>query len=139
MAEQVHLALLFSAESPGHRLGRGILAIDAVHDLIELEGCKRPVDRSPRCLERIALAAKLASDAPADLKARPTRRKPGSNAPDEVSAGFFLDHKHAGTVQRPVTGHHGRVAPSHQFAGAELAIGGNATGGAWLRQPRRRE
>src|SRR5260370_25472050 len=32
-------------------------------------------------------------DAPADLKARPTRRKPGSNPPDEFSAGFFLDHK----------------------------------------------
>src|SRR5258705_12702173 len=115
MAEQAHLALLSGAEAPGHRLGRGILAIDAVHDLIELEGCKRPVDRRPRRLERIALAAKLAGDAPADLKARPTRRKPGSYPPDEVSAGFFLDHKHAGTVHRPVTGHPGRLAPSHQF------------------------
>src|SRR6478672_13430008 len=103
MAEQVHLALLFGAEAPGHRLGRGILAVDAVHDLIEFEGCKRPVDRRPRRLERVALAAKLAGDAPADLKARPARRKPGSNPPDEFSACLFLDDKHASAVQRPMS------------------------------------
>src|SRR6266576_3620858 len=134
MAEQVDLALLFGAEAPGHRLRRRIFAVDAVHDLIELEGRKRPVDRCPRRLERVALAAKLAGDTPADLKARPARRKPGSYPPDEFSAGFFLDSKHAGTVQRPMSGHHCRVAPSHQFAGGGLAIGGNESGGPGIGQ-----
>jgi hypothetical protein len=107
-----------------------------VHDLIELEGRKRPVDRRPRRLERVALAAKLAGDTPADFKARPARRKPRSNPPDEFPAGFFLDNKHAGTVQRPMSGHHGRVAPSRQFAGGGLAIGGNESRGAGIGQHR---
>src|SRR6266446_7727539 len=136
MAEQVHLALLFGAEAPGHRLGRRIFAVDAVHDLIELEGRERPVDRCPRRLERVALAAKLAGDAPADFKARPARWKPGSYPPDEFSAGFFLDNKHAGAVQRPMSGHHSRVTPSHQFVGGGLAIGGDESRGAGIGQHR---
>src|SRR5437764_8580075 len=125
MAEQVDLALLFGAEAPGDRLRRDVFAVDAVHDLIELEGRERPIDRCPRRLERVALAAKLAGDTPADLKARPARRKPGSYPPDEFSAGFFLDSKHAGTVQRPMSGHHCRVAPSQQSPSRALAIDDN--------------
>ena len=56
------------------RLRRDVLAIDAVDDLVDLEGRKRPVDRRPRRFDRIALAAKFVGDAPADLKARPARR-----------------------------------------------------------------
>src|SRR5713226_5326696 len=109
MAEQVGFTLLFGPEAPRHRLRCRVFAVDAVEDPVQFEGRKRPVDRRPRRLERIALAAKLAGDAPADLKARPARRKPGSYPPDEFSTGFFLDNKHAGAVQRPMPGHHSRV------------------------------
>src|SRR6266481_7931995 len=119
MAEQIGLALDFGPEPPCHGLGGDILTVDAVDDLLELEGRKRPADRRPRRLERVAVAAKLAGNAPADLKARPARWKPGSYPPDEFSAGFFLDNKHAGAVQRPMSGHHSRVTPSHQFVRSE--------------------
>jgi len=58
--------------------------------------------------------------------------RPGGDAP-EIEA--FEDH-HAGTVQRPVTGHHCRVAPSHQVAGGGLDIGGNEARGTGIGQHR---
>ncbi len=97
MAEQVNLALLFGAEAPGHRLGRGIFAVDAVHDLIELEGRKRPVDRCPRRLERIALAAKLAGDAPADFKPG----QPGGNQGPTRPTNFPLDFSSTTNMPAP--------------------------------------
>src|SRR5260370_12474305 len=68
MAEQVEFALLFRPKTPCHRLGRGVLAVDAVDDLVELEGRERPVDRRPPRLQPIALSPKLFPDAPADFK-----------------------------------------------------------------------
>src|SRR5258708_25490640 len=95
MAEQVDLMLLDGAKSPRHRLRWRVFAIDAVADLVEFEGGKRPVDRLPRRLQRVAFAAKFAGNTPADLKTRPTGRKPRSYPTDIIFAGFFLDHKHA--------------------------------------------
>src|SRR5258706_4903302 len=100
MAEQVGLALFFGPEPPCHGLRRRVFVVDTVDDPIEIEGRERPIDRRPGRLDCIALAAKFAGDSPADFKAWPTRRKPRSDPSDEFSAGFFLDHEHAGTVQR---------------------------------------
>ena len=61
MAEQVGLALFFSAEAPGHGLRRRVFVVDAVDDVIELEGREHPIDRRTRRFDSIALAA--ASDA----------------------------------------------------------------------------
>src|SRR5258706_14106539 len=102
MAEQVDLMLLDGAKSPRHRLRWRVFAIDAVEDLVEVEGGKRPVDRRPRRLERVAFAAKLAGNTPADLKNRPTPRKQRFYPTDIFSAGFFLDHKHPRTLPSPI-------------------------------------
>src|SRR3981189_2663865 len=82
MAEQVDLASLFSPEPPRHRLRQRVFAVDDVHDLVELKGRERPIDRRPRRLAGVTLAAKLARDAPADLKTRPARRKPRPDTSD---------------------------------------------------------
>ena len=56
---------------------------------VDLESRKRPVDRRPRRLDRIALAAKLLRNAPADFEARPTRRKPRPHPADVFAATTF--------------------------------------------------
>jgi hypothetical protein len=59
MAEQVEFAPLFGPDPPCHRLRRGVFAVDAMDDLVEFKGRERPVDRRPRRLNRVALAAKF--------------------------------------------------------------------------------
>src|ERR1700726_4826242 len=120
MAEQVKLISLFGAEPSRHALRRGVFLVDAVDDAVEFEGRKTPIDRCPRGLHRIALAAKLAGDAPADFKTRPARREPRADTADEFAAGFFLDHEHAEAMQGPMPGHDRRVAPSRQLGGDRL-------------------
>src|SRR5690349_9195207 len=102
MAEQDGFAFDGCAEPPRDRLRRDILAIDAVQDLLQLEGRKRPVDRGPRRFDRISPAAKLLRDSPADLKARPARRKERTDATDELARRFLLDREHAETEQHPM-------------------------------------
>ena len=123
MAEQVDLALL-SAPS------RRATACDAEFSRSmqwmirsSLEGRKRPVDRRPRRLDRIALAAKFLRNAPADFKTRPARRTPRPDPSGEFAARLFLDHEHADAVQRPMSGHDRRVAPADQRLGDGLAVG----------------
>jgi hypothetical protein len=137
MAEQVDLAALCGPEPARHRLRWGVFAIDAVHDFIEFEGRKRPVDRRPRRLDRITLAAKIARDSPANLETRPARRKPRPHPADIVAGGFFLDYEHTHSMQHPVPGHHGRVAPSCQLGGDGLAIDGDKPRGPGVGQHRR--
>src|SRR5258707_8281891 len=60
MAEQVDLVRLFGPEPSCHRLRRGVFLIDAMDNLVEFEGRERPVDRRPRRLQCVALAAKFA-------------------------------------------------------------------------------
>src|ERR1700675_2536911 len=122
MAEKVELVALFGAEPSRHALRRGVFLVDAVDDAVEFEGRKAPIDRCPRGLDRIALAAKFAGDAPADFKTRPARRKPWPDPADELAAGFFLDHEHAEAMQRPMPGHDRRVAPSRQLGRDRLAV-----------------
>src|ERR1700738_4032925 len=59
MAEQVDLVFLFGPEPSRDGLWRDAFAVDAVDDLVELEGRERPIDRCPRRLNRVALAAKF--------------------------------------------------------------------------------
>src|SRR5690349_8817802 len=99
VTEQHGFALVAGAEPARYRLRGRVFAIDAVNDPIELEGRKRPVDRGPRGLNRIAVAAKLLCDAPADLEAGPDRRIERTDAADEFAARLFLDHERAKTVQ----------------------------------------
>jgi hypothetical protein len=68
MAEQFDLATLARTQPARHTLRGDILAIDTVDDFLDIEGRKRPIDGSPRRLNRVTLAAKFAGDAPADLK-----------------------------------------------------------------------
>src|ERR1700676_4549151 len=100
MTEQIGLALLVGPEPSCHRLGGGIFAVDAMNDAVDLEGRERPVDRRARRFDRVALAAKVFRDSPADLKARPARRNPRADAADEGAARFFLDY---GTCPRRAT------------------------------------
>jgi hypothetical protein len=137
MAEQIGLALLFGPEPPRHGLRRRVFAVDAMDDPVEFEAGERPVDRRPRRLDRIALAAKLTGDAPADFKTGPAWRKSGSYSPDEFAGGFFLDHKHADATQDPMSGHDGRIAPPDQLVGDGLSVGGDESRGTWIGQHRR--
>src|ERR1700686_89820 len=105
MTEQVEPASLFGTEPSCHRLRRGVFLVDAGDDAVEFEGRKRPVDRRPRCLTRVALAAKFAGNAPSDFKTRPARWKPRPDPADEFSGRFLLDHEHADTMQHPMPGH----------------------------------
>src|SRR3954454_9548326 len=59
MAEQFVLALLFSPEPPRHALRPDVLAVDAVDDMIQLEGGESPIDRRARRLDRVALVLGL--------------------------------------------------------------------------------
>src|SRR5664279_2047743 len=102
MAEQIELVFLAGAEPPRHGLRRGVFAVDAVDDPIDLETRERPVDRGPRRFDGVALAAKFAGNAPADLKARPARRKPRPDPSHEFAGAFFLDHEQAEAMQRPM-------------------------------------
>src|SRR5258708_40013357 len=117
MTEQIGLALFFGPEPPCHRFGGGVVAVDAMDDPVELEGREDPVNRRPRCLDRVALAAKLFRNTPADFKARPARRKPWAYPPDKFAGGFLLDHEHADAMQDPMTGHDGGVALPVQLLG----------------------
>ena len=83
VTEQFDLAVLFGTEPPRHALGRGVLAVDAVDHPVDLEGREGPVDRRPRRLDGVALAAGFPGNAPADFKARPARRKPRPDPSDE--------------------------------------------------------
>jgi len=75
MAEQVGLALFFGAEAPGYGLRRRVFLVDAVDDVIELEGREGPIDRRTRRFDSIALAAEIAGNA------QPTSKpgQPGGN------------------------------------------------------------
>src|SRR6266481_521565 len=137
MAEQVGLALFFGPEAPGYGLRRRVFLVDAVDDVIELEGREGPIDRRTRGFDGIALAAEIAGNAPADFKARPARRKPRAHPANESSAGFFLDHEHARAMQRPVPGDDGCVPPADQLVGHGLAIDGDESRGAGIGQHRR--
>ena len=55
MAEQFDFTILAGAQPPRHTLRRDVLAIDAVDDLLDVEGRKRPIDRRPRGLGRVPL------------------------------------------------------------------------------------
>src|SRR6185437_15354846 len=90
MTQQRGFALDYRAEPPRHGLRPRIGAVDAVNDLLQLEGRKRPVDRGPRGFDGIALAAKLLRNPPADLEAGPARRKERADAADELSRRFLL-------------------------------------------------
>src|SRR5712664_1578325 len=136
MAEQVGLALFFGPEPSGHGLRRRVFVVDAVDDLIKLEGRESPVDRRPRRFDSIALAAEIAGNTPADFKARPARRKPRPDPSSESSACFFLDHEHAHAMQRPMPGHDGRVPPPDQLVGYGLAISGDESRGTGIGQHR---
>src|SRR6266481_4540855 len=137
MAEQVGLALFFGPEAPGYGLRRRVFLVDAVDDVIELEGREGPIDRRTRRFDGIALASETAGNAPADFKARPARRKPRAHPPNESSAGFFLVHEHAGAMLRPVPGDDGGVPPAGQLVGHGLAINGDESRGAGIGQHRR--
>ena len=90
-----------------------LLAIDAVDDLVDLEGREHPVDRRPRRFHRITLAAEFVGDAPADLKARPPRRRP---RPDAADITCRLDFSSTTNMPKPCSAqcpdHHGGVAPA---------------------------
>src|SRR5690242_18496307 len=98
-----------------------------MNDPVDGKIVEDPVDRRPRRLDRVTLAAKRAGDAPADLEAGPTRRTPRADAADEPAGGFLLDHEIAETVQRPMSGHHGGIAPADQFVGDRLVVGRDET------------
>jgi len=70
VTEQHRPAFVDGAEAPRHGLRGDILGIDAVHDFVEREGRKRPIDRRTRRLDRVALAAEF------DAMPQPTS-KPG--------------------------------------------------------------
>ena len=97
MAEQIELAVLFGAEPPRHGLRRRVFAIDAVDDAVELEGRERPVDRRPRRLNRITLAAKPVRDT------QPTSNpgQPGGNHGPTLPANFPLDFSSTTNMPKP--------------------------------------
>jgi len=68
---QLGLAALAGTQPAGHGLRGHIRGVDAMDDLLELEICERPIGCRPRRFDGIAFAAKLLSDAPSHLKARP--------------------------------------------------------------------
>src|SRR6202043_1483676 len=117
MAEQVELPFNSGPEASCHALGRDIFAVDTVNDLLDLEIRESPIDRRPRGFGGIALAAKIAGDAPAYFKTRPARRTPRSHPPGEFAAALFLNYKHADAVQQPMPGHDRRVPPSDERVG----------------------
>src|SRR5580693_530727 len=102
MTEQHRSAFIDGAEPPRHSLRCDIFGIDAVNDLVELEGRKRPVDRRPRGFDGVALAAEFRRDAPADLEAGPHRWIERTDAADELAARLLLDHEGAEAVEHPV-------------------------------------
>src|SRR3984885_4636095 len=102
MPEQIDLVLLAGAEPPRHGLRGDVFAIDAMDDAVDLEGREHPVDGRARRLDGVAPAAKIAGDAPADLEARPARRKPRPDPSDKFASALFLDHEHAEAMQRPM-------------------------------------
>src|SRR6202048_2136956 len=66
-----------------------VFAIDPVDDLIEFEIRNCPVDRRPPRLDGVALATKFLCNAPADLEARPGRRKHRPDPAGTFPAGFL--------------------------------------------------
>ena len=113
-----------SPRAAARRLATAALTqINAMDDLVGLEGRKYPVDRRPRRFHRVALAAVLPGDAPANLKAGPARRRPRPDASDIFAARFLLDGEHAEAMQRPMPGDHRGVAPAAQLACNRLAVG----------------
>src|SRR4029079_2118754 len=88
----------------------------------------------PRRFQRVALAAILFGDTPANLKAGPARRTPRPHPPDIFAARFFLDGEHAETMQRPMPRHHGGVAPAAQLARDRLAVSSGEKGGTGVLQ-----
>src|SRR4051794_29560335 len=88
MAEQFVLALLFSPEPPRHALRPDVLAVDAVDDMIQLEGGESPIDRRARRLDRVAFVPGLLGNAPADFEMRPPRREPGPDPSDKIPVDF---------------------------------------------------
>jgi hypothetical protein len=71
-------------------------------DAIDLEARERPVDRGTRRFDGVALAAKFAGNAPADLEAGPAGWKLRPDPPDKFAGAFFLDHEQAEAMQRPM-------------------------------------
>src|SRR5258708_35344693 len=121
MAEQHDLALVFRAEPQRHGLGSHVLGIDAMNDLLKLESGERPVDRSPRRLDGIPLAAKFLRNSPADFEAGPDRRKERADTPDDMTGGLFLDHEQSKAVKHPVSRHDRPIAPADHLLGDRLA------------------
>src|SRR6185437_11025395 len=92
-------------------------------DPVEFERRERPVDRCPRCLDRIPFAAKLLRDSPADLEAWPRGRKERTDTSGECPGRFFLDHEHADAMQHPMSRHDRGIAPAVHRIGDRFAVG----------------
>jgi len=133
MAEQFNIALRPRPQPPGYGLRRGIFAIDAVNDPFDVEGCERPVDRSPRRLDRKTLAGN--SFAIPQPTSKPASRGDHGRPSRRTFRKLFLDHEHAGAMQHPMPGMTRRAAIRHVIDN-RLPVDGDEARGRWIRQHR---
>ena len=89
--------------------------MDERDDPVEREARERPVDRRPRRLPGIALAAGGRGESPGDLEARPAWRLKRPDPAKKGAGGALLDDEHAVAEQLPMADQKSHLSPGLAF------------------------